>query len=126
MNFHTVSSPEEAAAMRAEGKGAIVSKWGHRFIEYDRRNPEVYTDFVRFTFIVIRAGRRCGAQDVLGRIRWETLTEATGDRFKINQNYGPYYARKFMRDFPKYKGFFLTKERDHHGWILLLVKKAYF
>jgi len=109
MNCQTVGTPQEAEALRAQGIGAAVSKWGHRFLEYDRRNPEVYTDFIVYTFIVIRAGRRCGAQDVLGRIRWESIINTEGDRFKINQNYAPYYARKFMSDFPRYKGFFQTK-----------------
>lgn len=82
------------------------------FEHYDRQNPLVWEFFKQFTFEVIRAGhRRFSADSILHRIRWETTVKTTG-RFKLNNNYSADYARKFITEFPQFKGFFETRKRQ--------------
>ncbi len=88
-----------------------MSYWAAKFEKFHKENPHVYELFNWFTLELIRAGvKHSGSEMVLGRIRWETTINTTGDRFKINQNYAAYYARKFMEDFPEYAGFFRTRK----------------
>lgn len=80
------------------------------FEKYHAENPEIYAQFKRFTFEKINRGfTHCGAKAVIERIRWETSASG-GDGFKINNNFPAYYARLFMKDFPKYEGFFRLRK----------------
>lgn len=78
------------------------------FRRFDRANPEIWRLFKRFTFDKIRDGfRHYGARDVIHRIRWETaVVEKSDSGLKINNDWSPYYARKFHETFPHYDGFF--------------------
>ena len=79
--------------------------------EFHAANPHVYDLIEQFAFDVIRAGyRRFGMQSIIERVRWFTLMESEGDRFKINNNFEPYYARLFMARNPQHDGFFRTRK----------------
>lgn len=79
-------------------------KW---FVEYDKENPEIYEFFKRYTLKAIERGfKHLSAEFIFCILRWETPISASGDDFKINNNAKPFYARKFMREFPQYEGFF--------------------
>jgi hypothetical protein len=80
-----------------------------QFERYDRENPRIYRAFCRYTIQVIEARRKCAAKTVMERIRWDTIISGN-DRWKINNNYSSRYARKFMRNYPQYDGFFATRE----------------
>jgi hypothetical protein len=93
----------------------LHAKW--KKFHYD--NPRVYDLFKKFTFQAIQAGHKSFSSDAIcHRIRWETsvvtLEEGvnldTGEKLKINNNHVAYYGRKFMRDYPKYDGFFRTRD----------------
>lgn len=87
-----------------------MTKLKQAFEDFHAQNPGVYELFKRFTFELIQAGRTYYSSDaVCHRIRWHTAIETEGDDFKINNDYTAYYARKFMRDFPEYKGFFRVR-----------------
>lgn len=80
------------------------------FLQFDRDNPEFYRLFCRFTLQLIAAGKsRLSSKLIVERIRWETLIKTTDTDFKINNNFTPYYARKFMADFPNHAGLFETR-----------------
>lgn len=82
-----------------------------KFQEYDRQNPDVWAMFTKYAFEALRAGRsRLSANLIFERIRWETLICGSGDRFKVNNNYRPYYARKFHTEYPAYDGAFAIRE----------------
>ena len=78
-------------------------------LAFHKQNPKVWELFVKFTGVAIARGfANYSAYAIFERIRWET-DEADVDgksTFKINNNYRPYYARMFMREFPHHKGFF--------------------
>lgn len=81
------------------------------FENYDAINPQVWNYFKRFAFEAITAGhRRFSADCILHRIRWETSIVSAG-RFKLNNNFSADYARKFIAEYPQFKGFFETRKR---------------
>ena len=91
-----------------------MSKHQAAFDKFHATYPEVYDMFVRFTFEKIRQGyQNYSSRVVLERVRWETDAGADlfgGDEpFKINNNFQPYYARKFHADYPNFDGFFRTR-----------------
>lgn len=82
-----------------------------RFEEFDRTNPRVWELFVLFTLDRIEAGfQNYSVNAIFERIRWETDVHTSDiSRFKLNNNYRPFYARKFMDQFPEHTGFFRTR-----------------
>jgi hypothetical protein len=79
-----------------------------RFAAIDAANPRMWELFRTFTFAMIQRGfRHYSARAVLHRVRWETATPLEdGSEFKINNNWSPFYARKFHQLYPDYSGFF--------------------
>ena len=85
---------------------------------FDESNPEFWDQFRRFSFEAIRSGRkRFSARAVFQRMRWETEIDS-GGTFKVNNNWCAFYSRKFMREYPEYKGFFETRNRRTKAVIL--------
>lgn len=82
-----------------------------RWVEWNDNNPEFYEMFERFAFEAIRAGRKkFSAWLIVNRIRWETALRTEGDDYNINNNFIAFFARLFMRNNPKYRGFFNIKK----------------
>ena len=82
-----------------------------QFEMFDRANPEIYRLFKHYTFTMIHTGRvHYSARAIIHRIRWDTDLRARGeDGFKINNDYSPFYARKFEQEHPEHAGFFLKR-----------------
>jgi hypothetical protein len=81
------------------------------FEKFHAENPEAYRLFSKFTFEVIAAGRtHFSAHAILHRIRWFTDFEAKSGAFKINDHVAPFFARMWMAENPKHKGFFETRD----------------
>ena len=73
---------------------------------YNEENPQIYELFKRYSLSAIERGHKnLSAEFIFNVIRWETSMK-TSDDFKINNNAKPYYARKFMKEYPQYNGFF--------------------
>ena len=49
---------------------------------------------------------------VFHALRWETVIDSGGE-FKINNNWSPFYARKFMKESPSHEGFFRSRVQTH-------------
>jgi len=81
--------------------------------EYHNNHPEVWNLFVRFSGEVISKGySNYSVNAIFERIRWEMDVGGNGkSEFKINNNYRPLYARRFMRLYPDYDGFFRTRKQ---------------
>tara|TARA_B100001057_G_scaffold35947_1_gene32528 strand:+ start:9848 stop:10180 length:333 start_codon:yes stop_codon:yes gene_type:complete len=88
-----------------------MSRWAAKFEQFHADNPEIYDLVKKYTFDVIRSGKKhIGINSIFERIRWYTDVETRSDcDFKINQNFTPYYARLFMSDHPQHDGFFSTR-----------------
>mgnify|MGYP003674574351 CR=1 FL=1 len=83
------------------------------FEVFDKKHPKVWDLFVRFTMDRINRGyKHYSVNGIFERIRWETAEAITGtDQFKLNNNHRPFYARRFMLLFPRYDGFFYTRNQ---------------
>lgn len=88
-----------------------MKTWRERFNKYDAENPQVYEMFKRFALEMLSKGhKRVGHGIIFGRIRYETAITTVGDPFKINENYGAYYARKFVSEHPQYADAFTFRK----------------
>ena len=77
-------------------------------------HPEVWDLFVRFTRDRIDRGfKNYSVNAIFERIRWEVDGVGGNDRasFKLNNNYPAFYARRFMKMYPRHEGFFRTREQ---------------
>ena len=81
------------------------------FEKYDTENPQIWEAFKKYAFQAKAKGfKNYGAKGIFEIIRWHTgVTAETGD-YKIGNNYTPDYARKMMKEFPEFEGFFRTRE----------------
>lgn len=88
-----------------------------RFVCFHAANPHVYANMRRLALQLRRRGfARCGMQMIVEVLRWSYMT-TTGDEFKLNNNYGAYYARQLMDNEPELAGFFevRTARADFDG-----------
>lgn len=77
------------------------------FATYHRENPQVYAKLRQYAFEAKAAGRQhFGINMIHERVRWYTNVESVGDKWKLNNNYRPYYARLLMAQEPELAGFF--------------------
>lgn len=69
-----------------------------RFLEFHAKNPHVYGHLLRFTREAKDAGlTKVGLSTLLGRVRWYLQIEVdTTDSYRLNDHYGPFYARTIM------------------------------
>ena len=76
------------------------------FKKFDNDNPHIWKLFVKFTKISYKSGlKKIGISLITERIRWEVNINSNKyyDTFKINNNHRAFYARKFMKTYPKWK-----------------------
>lgn len=97
-----VSTGTAAEMLRAAG---YTDDKIETFIRAHVESPEVWSAFEHTALLLIAMGKRAGAIDILGRVRWETHIEG-GAEWKVNNNYAPYYARIFAAKYPEHYGFF--------------------
>lgn len=82
-----------------------------RFIAFHRENPVVFKLFKRFALMAIFRGWKNYSSDaIMHRLRWHLDIETTGEPFKINNNFTPYYARLFELAQPEHEGFFRKRK----------------
>ncbi len=84
------------------------------FLEFDQCNPEVWEMFKSFARELICAGqRKFSADAILHRIRWQiainNISNPNGDRYKINNNFSAFYARKWRTENREFADFFSTR-----------------
>lgn len=85
------------------------------FCEYDEANPHIWKEFLRITLITIKVKKfkNYSARDIFPIIRWHRGGNIKSDGFKVNNNYSPFYARKFHELYPQYEGFFRTRKSKY-------------
>jgi len=89
----------------------LKSKLQQDFENFDRENPEVWSEFRRIAFSLIDKGRKnYGAKAIFEIIRYHRTIYTNDIDFKLNNNLTAYYARKFVNLYPEYKGFFETRK----------------
>lgn len=87
----------------------LTEMW-KQFEEYDKQNPQIFDAFCRFTRQCVREGHtKLGAHFIMHLIRWKSSVRGAGP-VKVNHNYFPYYARKFMKIYPEHQGLFELRQ----------------
>jgi len=71
------------------------------FQKFDNENPEFWQMFERFGLLAAKARNHYSAKAVFERIRWHTAVEMEGEQYKVNNNWAPYYGRKFNDNHPE-------------------------
>lgn len=81
------------------------------FKNYDAANPQIWTEFKRVCFLAKEKGfTHWSAKGVFEVIRWETQVGDNTTQFKVCNNFTPDYARKMMKEYPEFQGFFKIKQ----------------
>jgi hypothetical protein len=79
------------------------------FKTYDKENPQIWNKFKKYSFEAKEKGfSNYSANGIFEIIRWNTDLQQR-DKYKVNNNYRPDYARKMMKNFPEFKSFFRTR-----------------
>jgi hypothetical protein len=81
------------------------------FKNYDEQNPQIWREFKRVCFVAKAKGfTNYSAKGVFEVIRWETQVSDDTTQFKVCNNFTPDYARKMMKEYPEFEGFFRIKQ----------------
>ena len=83
------------------------------FKQFDQDNPQVYEAFKKLTFSALDNGdAHASAGDLFQDIRSDPeITTESGDQFKINQNFSPFYAQKLVKEHPCHSQAFKLKKQ---------------
>lgn len=85
------------------------------FEQYDKENPQIWEAFEKLTIDRIYKGfKNYSSKSIFEAVRWHTATPGGNDEFKINNNYTAGYARKFMKVYPEYEGFFRIRNASKY------------
>ncbi len=85
-----------------------------RFDAFHRANPAVYASLKQIALDLVRRGiKRSSIAFCFERLRWLYAIQTSGDVFKLNNNYKPYYARLLMESVPELVGFFELRGGRH-------------
>ena len=77
------------------------------FYDYHKQYPEVYQHFKRLALGALASGEtKWSARGLFWVMRWKQRGKRKEDGYMLNNNYSPYYARLFERDYPQHEGFF--------------------
>jgi len=81
-----------------------------RFTKFHNENPHIYQMFETYSLEAYRAGHwKFSHWLIVNRIRWDSMVQTTGDKYKIPNEYIGFYARLFMAKNPTLLGFFRIK-----------------
>lgn len=96
---------------------AVASRLEQEFREFHRENPTVLDRVIDEARTLRRAGlSSCGVDFVLARLRWVDVVETRGgDGFRINNNFGAFYARLAMHVAADLAGFFEVRMQKSAG-----------
>ena len=82
--------------------------------KFSDKHPLVWDLFEKFAFDRINKGfKHYSNYAVFEQIRWHTdQADVDGkSEFKLNNNFPPFYARRFMKMYPEHEGFFRVRHQ---------------
>lgn len=92
--------------MKAQGEYT-----SENFELHDAKNPHIWKAFVRYSLQVAAKRKYFSAKAIFHRMRWDTAIGEADGEYKLSDGWISHYARKFMDEYPEYKGFFRTVRR---------------
>ena len=83
-----------------------------KFEAYHQAHPGIYQRFKDLALRLIEQGKtHYGAKTIMEVIRYHTDADSRpGSKFKIDNSFSAYYARKFADDHPEHKHFFSMRQ----------------
>lgn len=75
----------------------------HRALEWIRRNPGIWDRFKRYAQNEAKHERRVSVQWLLEDVRRFDRVDNAGDAVKVNNSFGPVFARQLAADCPDVK-----------------------
>jgi hypothetical protein len=90
-----------------------------KFEAFHAANPHVYVLFKTFALQALQSGaKKMSSKLIVERIRWEAAittsgagwSTTAGKPFLIDNRFTPWYARKFIKDFPRAASMFELRE----------------
>ena len=72
------------------------------FDQHIKDNPDLWEMFVKYSVSLGVRNKKFSSAGVFHLMRYETLLKENNSAFKLDQNWSPYYARKFIEDYPQY------------------------
>lgn len=91
------------------GSEQDTKRW-RDFRQYDKDNPDIWKHFIaKAKEAYDRGYRKLGSRFIFQWIRWETERPVNSCK-SVNHNFSPYYARKFMQEYPEYEGIFELRQ----------------
>lgn len=79
------------------------------FKKHLEENAEFYKVFVYFAHKARKSMRTCGVELIFNQCRWWSTVEMQNeDLWKVNNDWKPFYSRKYMEDY-NCQGFFKTR-----------------
>lgn len=83
-----------------------------RFESFHKANPHVYEALVALASSLKGQGRKTfGMKALFEFLRFSYALQTSGDSYKINNSYAPFYARLIMQNEPQLTGFFNLRSR---------------
>lgn len=78
-----------------------------KFMEFHKKNPQVYQELVKLTEQAIQNGRnKIGIKMLVEVVRWNRFLQTTDADYKINNNYTSRYARLIIENRPEFGDIF--------------------
>ena len=89
------------------------NKWDEtkgKFRKFHFANPHIYQTFSIYSWDAAKAGHKVFSHWlIMNRIRWDSLIQTDGEKYKIPNEYIAFYARMFMIRHPQLGAFFKIK-----------------
>jgi hypothetical protein len=80
------------------------------FQQYDQENKHIYELYKAIAINLAKEGRKqLGSKYIFEQMRYDHRFVSNNDPFKINNNFAPYYSRKFVLEHPQYGNLFKFK-----------------
>jgi hypothetical protein len=69
--------------------------------EWIEKNPLVYHLFEKYALMLADRGRQFGINLIRERVRWDEHYEYEEGKFKFQNSFSPYIARRLVQDHPR-------------------------
>ncbi len=80
------------------------------FQQYDQENKHIYELYKMIAIRLAKEGRKnIGSRSIFEQMRYDYSFKSNNDPFKVNNNFSPHYARKFVLEHPQYGNLFKFK-----------------
>lgn len=81
------------------------------FQQYHQANPHLYELYKAIAISLAKQGRRyIGSKFIFEEMRFNHMFQSNNDPFKLNNNFAPMYARKFVLENPQFGHLFKFKQ----------------